>query len=193
MVCCDGSLHRCGNIGRRQCLSRPFVAENLKDLSTNNAFKGPWWYRKEFKVSPEGYDQAWLNFDGINYRANIWINGKQIADTNEIVGAYRTYQFNITEAVSSGKPTVVAVEIFPPTKNSLGINWVDWNPTPPDKNMGLWRDVYVFTTGPVALHNRARGDEGRKPLLNKAHLKVAADVHNTELQAGECHAERLHW
>src|SRR3954466_10980138 len=32
----------------------PFVAENLKDLSTNNAFKGPWWYRKEFKVSLGG-------------------------------------------------------------------------------------------------------------------------------------------
>jgi exo-1,4-beta-D-glucosaminidase len=158
----------------------PFVAQNLKDLSTNNAFKGPWWYRKEFKVSLGGLEQAWLNFDGINYRANIWINGKQIADTNEIAGAYRTYQFNISGAVSSGKPTVVAIQIFPQTKNdSLGINWVDWNPAPPDGNMGLWRDVYVVTTGPVAMHNSHVITKVDQPLLNKAHLKVATDVHNT--------------
>src|SRR6185312_5826379 len=75
----------------------PFVAMNLKDLSTNAAFKGPWWYRKEFKASPSGNGgQVWLNFGGINYSANIWINGKQVADTNEVVGAYRTYQYNIT-------------------------------------------------------------------------------------------------
>jgi exo-1,4-beta-D-glucosaminidase len=59
---------------------------------------------------------VWLNFDGINYRANIWINGKQVADTNEVVGAYRTYQYNITAAASLGKPIVLAVEVFPQEK-----------------------------------------------------------------------------
>src|SRR4051812_1027572 len=145
----------------------PFVAMNLKDLSTNNAFKGPWWYRKEFTVSRGEDGQAWLNFDGINYRANIWLNGKKIADTNEVVGAYRTYQFNITEAASSGKPMVLAVQTFPADKNSLGINWVDWNPTPPDRNMGLWRDVYVVTTGPVALQNSHIVTKVDMPSLDK--------------------------
>jgi exo-1,4-beta-D-glucosaminidase len=160
--------------------SDPFMAMNLKDLSTNTAFKGPWWYRKEFKASPGALGQIWLNFDGINYRANIWVNGKQIADTNEIVGAYRTYQFNITEAVSSGKPTVVAVETFPPAnERSFGVNWADGNPPPPDNSMGLWRDVYLITTGPVALHNAHAVTKVDQPLLDKAHLKVATDVHNT--------------
>jgi exo-1,4-beta-D-glucosaminidase len=170
----------CGTLVDDKVYPDPFVAENLKDLSTNAAFKGPWWYRKEFKASVGGLGQVWLNFEGINYRANIWVNGKQLSDTNEIVGAYRTYQFNITEAVSSGKPTVVAVEIFPATKNdSLGINWVDWNPTPPDENMGLWRDVYLYSTGPVTLQNSHVVATVDQPLLDKAHLKVATDVQNT--------------
>ena len=158
----------------------PFVAENLKDLSTNSAFKGPWWYRKEFKVSLGALEQAWLNFEGINYRANIWLNGKQIADTNEIFGAYRTYQFNISSALSSGKSAVLAIEVFPAPKNEgLGISWSDGSPTPPDNNLGLWRDVYLFTTGPVALHNAHVVTKVDQPLLDKAHLKVATDVHNT--------------
>jgi exo-1,4-beta-D-glucosaminidase len=155
----------------------PFFGMNLKDLSTNTAFLGPWWYRKELKVDAGRLEQTWLNFDGINYRANIWLNGKQIADTNEIIGAYRTYQFNITGALVSGKPNVLAVEIFPSDKTSLGINWVDWNPTPPDRNMGLWRDVYLTTTGPVALHNShivTRLD----PSFDKAHLTVSVDLEN---------------
>jgi exo-1,4-beta-D-glucosaminidase len=170
----------CGTLVDDKVYPDPFVAENLKDLSTNAAFKGAWWYRKEFKASAHGLDQVWLNFEGINYRANIWINGKQIADTNEVVGAYRTYRFNITDALSSGKPTVLAVETFPATKtNCLGINWVDWNPTPPDFNMGLWRDVYLVTTGPVVLQNPHIVTTVDQPFLDKAHLKVATDVQNT--------------
>ncbi len=156
----------------------PFSAMNFKDLSTNTAFKGPWWYRKEFRVSAGSDNQVWLNFDGINYRANIWLNGKQIADTNEIVGAYRTYQFNITDAASGGKPVVLAVETFPADKESLGINWVDWNPTPPDKNMGLWRDVSVVTTGPVRLQNSHVVTKVDMPSLEAAHLMVSTDVQN---------------
>lgn len=156
----------------------PFFGMNLKDLSTNNAFKGPWWYRKEFKVSVDRFGQAWLHFEGINYRANIWLNGKQIADTNQVVGAYRTYQFNITSALASGKPNVLAIELFPSDKESLGINWVDWNPTPPDKNMGLWRDVYLTTSGPVAIHN-AHLVSKVDPNLAKARLVVSADLENT--------------
>ena len=50
------------------------------------------------------------------------MNGKLVADTNEVVGAYRTYQFNITELIAAGKPNVLAVETFPADKNELGIN-----------------------------------------------------------------------
>ena len=51
-----------------------------------------WWYRKEFTLPKEYAGKTtWLNFRGINYRANLWLNGKQIANSNEVAGAWRTY------------------------------------------------------------------------------------------------------
>ena len=46
-----------------------------------------WWYRKEFTL-PNAYSgkSVWLNFRGINYRANIFLNGKQIANSNDVAG-----------------------------------------------------------------------------------------------------------
>ena len=52
---------------------------------------------------------------------------------------------------------MLAVQVFAPTDNDLAITFVDWNPAPPDKNMGLWRDVYLTTSGPVALRYPSGG------------------------------------
>ena len=147
-------------------------------MPANSPFKASWWYRKEFGVTPERDGQVWLNFDGINYRANIWLNGKLVADTNRVAGAYRTYTFNVTGSIQPRKPNVLAVEVFPPDVNSLAITWVDWNPMPPDKNMGLWRDVYVTTTGPVALRYPQVLTKVDLPSLNQAHLIVSAELEN---------------
>jgi exo-1,4-beta-D-glucosaminidase len=121
---------------------------------------------------------VWLDFEGINYRANIWLNGKLIADDKQVAGAYRTYEFNVTAAIHAGKPNVLAVEVFAPKPDNLAITWVDWNPSPPDKEMGLWRDVYVTTTGPVALRHSQVITTVDMPALDKAHLAISADVQN---------------
>ena len=105
-----------------------------------------WWYRKEFAL-PDGFagKTVWLHFSGINYRANIFLNGKEIADSKRVAGAWRTYEFNVSSAVKSGT-NVLAVQVWAPTENSLAITFVDWNPMPPDKDMGLWREVYLTTS-----------------------------------------------
>jgi len=109
-----------------------------------------WWYRTEF-VSPALARHVALHFDGINNRANIWLNGKKIADAKEVAGAYRTYEFDITPELAKTGKNVLAVEVFAQTQSDLGINWVDWNPTPPDKDMGIWQKVYLTTSGPVEI------------------------------------------
>jgi exo-1,4-beta-D-glucosaminidase len=147
-------------------------------MSNNSPFKVAWWYRREFTVAPPEDGQVWLNFDGINYRANIWLNGKLIADDKQVAGAYRTYQFNVSGAVLPAKTNVVAVQVFAPEPDNLAITWVDWNPAPPDKNMGLWRDVYVTTTGPVALRHPQVITKVDMPSLDAAHLLISADVCN---------------
>lgn len=137
-----------------------------------------WWYRKEFALPHEYAGKTvWLNFRGINYRANIFLNGKQIANSSEVAGAWRTYEFNITSTVKPGE-NVLAVQVYAPTEESLAITFVDWNPAPPDKNMGLWRDVYLTSSGPVALRHPAVSAKVDSPAQDSAHLTITALVKN---------------
>jgi exo-1,4-beta-D-glucosaminidase len=151
-------------------------------MPPDSPFAVSWWYRKEFSL-PAGYagKTVWLNFRGINYRANIFLNGKQIANSDEVAGAWRTYEFNVTSAVKPGT-NVVAVQVWAPTENSLAITFVDWNPSPPDKNMGLWREVYLTASGPVALRHPAVLSKVDSPArdanASAAHLTVTAQVKN---------------
>ena len=113
-------------------------------MPKDSPFRCSWWYRTEFKAPDAANGQhVWLNFGGINNRANIWLNGRRIAESKDVAGAYRAYEFDITPLLVRDGPNVLAVETIAQTEKDLGINWVDWNPTPPDKNMGLWRDVSI--------------------------------------------------
>ncbi len=151
---------------------------NTRPMSNSSPYITSWWYRKVFSVPGNPGGQIWLNFDGINCRANLWLNGKRFAGTNEVIGAYRTYRFNVTGLIAPNGDNALAVEIFAPTPRDLAINWVDWNPTPPDKNMGLWRDVYLTMTGPVALHDPQVITKVAQPALDTARLEVSTEVEN---------------
>ncbi len=148
-------------------------------MQQDSPFIAPWWYRKEF-VLPASFKgkSVWLTFGGINYRANIWLNGKQIAKSDDVAGAWRTYEFNITDTALVGKMNVLAVQVFSPTDTDLAITFVDWNPAPPDKNMGLFRDVDISTSGPVALRYPAVTSTVNSPVNDEAHLTVTALLKN---------------
>jgi exo-1,4-beta-D-glucosaminidase len=146
-------------------------------IPESSPFHCSWWYRTTFHTPQEGKtDVRWLNFQGINYRANIWLNGTQVADTKQIAGAWRTYELNVTGKLRSNN--AIAVEVFPPSETDLGITFVDWNPMPPDKNMGLWREVYLASSGPVALRHPFVDTKVDTDTLDAAELTVYADVKN---------------
>jgi exo-1,4-beta-D-glucosaminidase len=152
--------------------------ENLKQVPKER-FKNSWWYRKEFTLPPNSTGkQFWLYFKGINYRANIWLNGKLLADSNTAVGAYRDFELNITAAISADSTNALAVEVFPPDKGDLSITFVDWAPTPPDLNMGIWQDVELRTSGPVAIRHPHILTDLDVPSLTSAALTVMADCIN---------------
>jgi len=149
-------------------------------MDPDSPYVASWWYRKTFTLPPGDAGKAiWLNFRGINYRANIWLNGKQIAKSDDVAGAWRTYEFNVTDGVKIGGQNALAVQVFAPTETDLAITFVDWNPAPPDKNMGLWREVYVATSGPVALRHPAVmsqvDSDGNAKLTVTAQLKNATN------------------
>ena len=92
------------------------------EMSDTSPFAVPWWYRKEFEVpAGEKSRQVWMEFRGINYRAEIWINGKKVAGPDEVVGAFRRYDFNVTQFVRIGEKNAVAVSVSAPKAGELGI------------------------------------------------------------------------
>lgn len=156
------------NIG---AIANPDYADNQLQVS-ESFFNSNFWYRDEFDM-PEGFakDRLFLNFDGINWKANVYVNGKQIG---RIEGAFMRGKFDVTDATVAGK-NVVAVEIIKNThigaikeKNRqstdfnggiLGadnptfhatIGW-DWIPTVRGRNIGIWNDVYLTSTGKVTV------------------------------------------
>ncbi|QNI32256.1 glycosyl hydrolase family 2 [Alloacidobacterium dinghuense] len=148
-------------------------------MPDDSPYRCGWWYRREFVIPAlEKGRTLWLRFKGINYRADIWVNGKRIADSSQVAGAYRTYEFDVTDNVVIGKPNVVAVETFAPTEKDLGINWVDWNPCPPDKDMGIWGAVDLVTRGSVVLRSPMAVTHFTDASLKQANLTVYAELHN---------------
>lgn len=148
-------------------------------MSPNSPYACPWWYRTRFKVPRTARGKTlWLRFAGINYRANIWINGKQLAASSDVAGAYRTYEFDTTKLLLPGRENAIAVEAFAPTEHDLAINWVDWSPAPPDKDMGLTGDVALYASGPVSVRSpmvdaHLTGSSGEA-----ADLTIYGELHN---------------
>ena len=162
----------------------PFTGRNL-DMVTADAedFSVPWWFRREVKlppIHPEG--RVWLNLQGLNYRANVWLNGQQIAEASEIAGAFRRYELDVTDWVRPDARNALAFEIFGPDRpnrfgGDLAIDFVDWSPHPPDLNMGFLDGVFLATSGAAVV---------RSPLVtteldasgSEARLTVTAEVKN---------------
>ena len=80
---------------------------------------------------------------------------------------------------------MLAVETIAQTENDLGINWVDWNPAPPDKDMGLWREVYLRASGPVTIRYPQVVTHFAAGSLDRADLTVEAELHNATTDASE--------
>jgi exo-1,4-beta-D-glucosaminidase len=151
----------------------------LLPMPSDSPYNVSWWYRREFGLPAATRDRTiWLNLNGINYRANIWVNGVRIATRDGVAGAFRRYEFDITRVARPGATNALAVEVFAPAPRDLAITWVDWNPTPPDKNMGLWGDAYVRDSGAAALRHAHVITRLDVPSLDVAHLTVTAEVWN---------------
>jgi exo-1,4-beta-D-glucosaminidase len=148
-------------------------------MDPSSPYAVPWWYRTTFHAeAPQSGTHVTLQFDGINYRANIWLNGKRIADSSTIVGTYRRYELDVTGALSRSGANVLAVEIWAPTPPDLQTTWVDWNPSPPDKDMGLWQPVWLATSGDVIVRHPQIISRVDTATLRAADVTIGADVRN---------------
>ncbi|HEY0299271.1 MAG TPA: glycoside hydrolase family 2 TIM barrel-domain containing protein, partial [Arachidicoccus sp.] len=148
-----------------------------------NPWKDPYWYRTTFDASNMDKGKTiQLIFNGINYRAEVWLNGNLVADSSQMVGMFRGYNFDISKYVSFGSKNYLAVKIYPldyagepdseqlkafgpfflnggPTgdigKNVTMLCSVGWDWVPPvrDRNIGIWQPVYIRKTCGATLSN----------------------------------------
>jgi len=158
-----------------------YYAKNLEKVP--DLYKQEWWYRKEFTL-PDGNKQYWLKFAGISYRAELWVNGKIVADNKQMVGTYSAFEYNISNYVKTGK-NVLALKIRPDQTDNgqleLGEFWVDWigNLKVPDRNGGIWQPVYLKSTGPVEIKNPMVITDLPLPDTTSALLTVVCDIENS--------------
>jgi beta-galactosidase/beta-glucuronidase len=153
-------------------LPNPNFGDNQLMIS-ESFFNSDFWYRDEFEV-PSNFkgEKMFLNFDGINWKAEVFVNGKK---TGGINGAFIRGIFDVSDLIKPGQKNAIAVLIKKndnigvikeatatyhdknggilgadnPTYHA-SIGW-DWIPTIRGRNIGIWNDVFLNVTGPVTI------------------------------------------
>ncbi len=155
----------------------PYFGMNLQHIPEER-FASSWWYRTDFDSSDTDLDGVTLlRFDGINYTANLWLNGRKFADDREVHGAFRRYCFDVSEWVRSGT-NVLAVEVTGPKPGNFSTGFVDWNPPAPDRNMGIFRPVTLHQCQNVSIDNPFVQTDVDTDTLDRARLTISAQLTN---------------
>ncbi len=160
-----------------------------------------YWYRTEQPI-PAGYAgrRIWLNFDGINYTAEVWVNGTKAGD---IRGAFVRGAFDVTELVRPGEIAAIAVLLQPPPhpgdpeeqtiaagvgKNGGVLSkdgptfictqgW-DWIPAIRDRDIGIWQKVWFSASGAAVIENPYVTAHLPLPRTDSADLTFETTVRN---------------
>src|SRR6266496_587276 len=161
----------------------PFYGKNFEKLA-DKRLDHPWWFRKEFSLpASEKNKNVILKLHGINYKANVWMNGILIADSSYIKGPFRMIELDITRHINYTGANVLAIEIlrpFNPNKRDgdLAIDYADWIHYPPDYNGGIVNNLEIKTYDQVGIRYPLVTTKFDLPSLDVAHLQVDAEVIN---------------
>jgi exo-1,4-beta-D-glucosaminidase len=154
-----------------------FMGRNLEKIP-DSLFNAPWWYRTTFNVRDINSGQVYrLRFNGISYRADIWLNGQKVASSDTIQGSFRQFMIDVTPYIKMGN-NVLALEVTREQEGELSIGFVDWNPEPADHNMGIWRNVELLTCGPVSVDQPFVQTKVDTVTLNHAEITISALLRN---------------
>ncbi|MBQ0148979.1 MAG: glycoside hydrolase family 2 [Bacteroidales bacterium] len=176
----------------------PDLADAGRDFYTS-------WFRTSFDV-PESYagKNVWLQMDGINYRAEVWVNGRLLSTIN---GMFMQDIIDVTSVIKVGGTNVLAVKVYPVdvpgTKmpktwgaigewhnggdGNIGLNTtmlmsVGWDFTfmdgIRDRNTGIWKGVSLYATGALDLRHPFIRSELSHPAYDKAKETVSVTVVN---------------
>jgi hypothetical protein len=182
-------------------------------IKNQNPWSKPYWFVNKFNTNTLG-KKKWLNFAEINYRAEVWLNGVQLADTSKMVGMERSFRFDVTDIVKENATNILAVAIYPldsPGEPGLeplepfgdpGVNmgdglislnyskwdavgW-DWQPAVRDRDMGITEDVFLSFTDDIEVNNLYISSEPQIPEATFADMIISFDIvnHSNETKDG---------
>ena len=180
----------------------PLYGENNRpDKIPDSLSRTPYWYRTVFEV-PKTYEgrHVWLNFEGINFSAQVWVNGAQVGTMK---GAFKRGIFDISSEVKPGKKVILAVLVSPQPhpgdphehtiRDGVGknggitaidgptflstIGW-DWIPAIRDRDTGIWQKVFISASGPVLIKEPLVTTDLPLPKTDTADVSVQAKLEN---------------
>lgn len=170
-----------------------YAGTNLRDAVPQDLYLQDWWYRTTFEA-PAGHSTYRLDFPGINYRAEVWLNGGLVADSSQLVGMYVDHDVDITDHVIAGGSNVLAVRVVPERAMQdvdgveLADSWYDWinsrylgvpgNSFVPDRNAGIFKPVYLSASGAVEIGAATVNTDVHLPEADSARLNVYVTVRN---------------
>ena len=176
----------------------PDISETGRDFYT-------YWFRTDFTV-PQSFKgkTVWLQLDGINYRAEVWVNGNLLSTIN---GMFIQDYIDVTDFVKIGESNGLAIKVYPVDvpgsakpkswgaagefhnggNGNIGLNTtmlmtVGWDFTfmdgIRDRNTGIWKNISLYATGRVALRHPFVKSELRKPDYDQARETVSVEIIN---------------
>lgn len=177
---------------------------HLKGVS--NPFKDPYWYRTTFSIPKEKKGlRVSLNFDGINYRGDLWVNGKQVDSAQAMAGMFQRFKYDITKLIDFEGVNAIAVrihqvdhvgtpnpgyqfepfglgrgmgvDIFKDVTLKMSAGW-DCAPVVRDRNMGIYQDVYITYTNEVDIQDTYIVTDLPLPDTSKASITISTELKN---------------
>src|SRR2546421_5720736 len=144
-------------------------------------FSVPWWYRTDF-ARPAAGQNAKLIVNGVVGKADVWVNGTEIATSATVAGAYAKRVFDITGLLVAGTNSL-AIEVYPNDPTAmLTLDNVDWTQIPPDNNTGIQFPVQLQAGAPLIAGN-AHVNQNTAANLSSSALTVKVDITNTSAAA----------
>jgi exo-1,4-beta-D-glucosaminidase len=143
----------------------------------NPLFIPPWWFRTDFTADLAGGNTAQLIVNGVIGKADVWVNGHQVATSEKVTGAYTRFTFDVSKILASGRNTV-ALEVYPNVPGQMfTVSVIDWTQPPPDNNTGIHYPVQLRIS-PTLGDDNARVLQDNAKDLSSSTLTPKTDLTN---------------
>lgn len=141
-----------------------------------SVFDKAWTFSADFKAERSSGKYYTLRFEGLDYYADIFLNGSLIAASDTTFGVFKRRSFDVTGLIRGENELKVTLHRANP--GDLNVGYVDWNPRPLDESLGIVRDVILCETGAVSIDDLFVKPELNTETLAEADLNVSVLVSN---------------